>query len=101
MTINKVIIIGNLGQDPEIRKTQDGREIANFSIATSEKWFDKSTGEKKERTEWHKISVFSQGLVDIIKQYVKKGSKLYIEGALQTRKWKDGNGIEKYSTEIV
>ena len=101
MTINKVIIIGNLGQDPEIRKTQDGREIANFSIATSEKWFDKSTGEKKEKTEWHKISVFSQGLVDIIKQYVKKGSKLYIEGALQTRKWKDGNGIEKYSTEIV
>ena len=101
MTINKVIIIGNLGQDPEIRKTQDGREIANFSLATSEKWFDKSTGEKKEKTEWHKISVFSQGLVDIIKQYVKKGSKLYIEGALQTRKWKDGNGIEKYSTEIV
>ena len=101
MTINKVIIIGNLGQDPEIRKTQDGREIANFSLATSEKWFDKSSGEKKEKTEWHKISVFSQGLVDIIKQYVKKGSKLYIEGALQTRKWKDGNGIEKYSTEIV
>lgn len=101
MTINKVIIIGNLGQDTEIRKTQDGREIANFSLATSEKWFDKSTGEKKEKTEWHKISVFSQGLVDIIKQYVKKGSKLYIEGALQTRKWKDGNGIEKYSTEIV
>ena len=101
MTINKVIIIGNLGQDPEIRKTQDGREIANFSIATSDSWLDKSTGEKKEKTEWHKISVFSQGLVDIVKQYVKKGSKLYIEGALQTRKWKDGNGIEKYSTEIV
>jgi single-strand DNA-binding protein len=101
MTINKVIIIGNLGQDPEIRKTQDGREIANFSLATTESWKDKSSGEKKERTEWHKISVFSQGLVDIIKQYVKKGSKLYIEGALQTRKWKDGNGIEKYNTEIV
>ena len=101
MTINKVIIIGNVGQDPEIRLTQDGREIANFSLATTESWKDKSSGEKKERTEWHKISVFSQGLVNIIKQYVKKGSKLYIEGALQTRKWKDGNGIEKYSTEIV
>ena len=101
MTINKVIIIGNLGQDPEIRKTQDGREIANFSIATSEKWFDKSTGEKKEKTEWHRVAIFSQGLVGIAKSYIKKGSKLYIEGALQTRKWKDGNGIEKYSTEIV
>ena len=101
MSINKVILVGNVGQDPEIRLTQDGREISNFSLATTESWKDKSSGEKKERTEWHKISVFSQGLVNIIKQYVKKGSKLYIEGALQTRKWKDGNGIEKYSTEIV
>ncbi len=101
MSINKVIIIGNLGQDPEIRQTKDGKEIANFSLATSESWKDKSTGEKKEKTEWHKISIFSQGLVNIVKQYVKKGSKLYIEGALQTRKWTDDSGVEKYSTEIV
>jgi len=101
MSINKVIIIGNLGKDPEIRQTKDGKEIANFSIATSESWKDKSTGEKKEKTEWHKISIFSQGLVSIVKQYVKKGSKLYIEGALQTRKWTDDSGAEKYSTEIV
>jgi single-strand DNA-binding protein len=101
MSINKVIIIGNLGKDPEIRQTKDGKEIANFSLATSESWKDKSTGEKKEKTEWHKISIFSQGLVNIVKQYVKKGSKLYIEGALQTRKWTDDSGVEKYSTEIV
>ena len=101
MSINKVIIIGNLGKDPEIKQTKDGKEIANFSIATSESWKDKSTGEKKEKTEWHKISIFSQGLVNIVKQYVKKGSKLYIEGALQTRKWTDDSGAEKYSTEIV
>jgi single-strand DNA-binding protein len=101
MSINKVIIIGNLGKDLEIRQTKDGKEIANFSIATSESWKDKSTGEKKEKTEWHKISIFSQGLVNIVKQYVKKGSKLYIEGALQTRKWTDDSGAEKYSTEIV
>jgi single-strand DNA-binding protein len=101
MSINKVIIIGNLGKDPEIRQTKDGKEICNFSIATSESWKDKSTGEKKEKTEWHKISIFSQGLVNIVKQYVKKGSKLYIEGALQTRKWTDDSGAEKYITEIV
>lgn len=101
MSINKVILVGNLGQDPEIRTTQDGREIANFSIATSESWKDKTTGEKKDKTEWHRIVVFSQGLVGIIKNYVKKGSKLYIEGQLQTRKWTDNQGIEKYTTEVV
>lgn len=101
MSINKVILVGNLGQDPEIRSTQDGREIANFSIATSDSWKDKSTGEKKEKTEWHRVVVFSQGLVGIVKNYVKKGSKLYIEGQLQTRKWTDSNGVDKYTTEVV
>lgn len=101
MSLNKVILIGNVGQDPEIRSTQDGRELANFSIATTESWKDKNTGEKKDRTEWHRIVVFSQGLVGIVKNYVKKGSKLYIEGQLQTRKWTDKDGVEKYTTEIV
>ena len=99
--INKVILIGNVGQDPEIRSTQDGREIASFSLATTESWKDKNSGERKDKTEWHRIAVFSQGLVSIIKNYVKKGSKLYIEGALATRKWTDNQGIERYSTEIV
>jgi single-strand DNA-binding protein len=101
MSVNKVILVGNLGQDPEIRNTSDGREIANFSIATSESWKDKSSGEKKEKTEWHRVVVFSQGLVGVVKNYVKKGSKLYIEGSLQTRKWTDNQGVEKYTTEIV
>jgi len=101
MSINKVILVGNVGQDPEVRSTQDGREIANFSLATSDSWKDKNTGEKKEKTEWHRIVIFSQGLVNIIKNYVKKGSKLYIEGSLQTRKWTDSQGIEKFTTEIV
>jgi len=101
MSLNKVTLIGNVGQDPEIRATQDGREIANFSLATTENWKDKNTGEKQVKTEWHRITVFSQGLVGVIKNYVKKGSKLYIEGALQTRKWTDKSGIEKYTTEIV
>jgi single-strand DNA-binding protein len=101
MSLNKVSLIGNLGQDPEIRATQDGREIANFSLATTESWKDKNTGERQSKTEWHRIVVFSQGLVGVIKNYVKKGSKLYIEGALQTRKWTDKSGIEKYTTEIV
>ena len=101
MSINKVILVGNVGQDPEIRVTQDGREIANFSLATTESWKDKSSGEKKERTEWHRVAIFSQGLVGIAKSYIKKGSKIYIEGCLQTRKWTDNNGVEKYSTEIV
>lgn len=100
-SINKVILIGNLGADPEIRHTQDGRGIANLRIATSESWRDKSSGERREKTEWHRVVVFNDGLVKIIEQYVKKGSKVYIEGALQTRKWTDQNGQEKYSTEVV
>ena len=101
MSVNKVILIGNVGQDPEIRATKDGRELANFSLATTENWKDKSTGERQSKSEWHRIVVFSQGLVGIIKNYVKKGSKLYIEGQLQTRKWTDNNGVEKYTTEVV
>ena len=101
MSINKVILVGNLGKDPEIRSTQDGREIANFSLATSESWKDKNTGEKREKTEWHRVVVFSQGLVGVIRNYIKKGTKLYIEGSLQTRKWTDAQGAEKYTTEIV
>ena len=101
MTINKVILVGNIGNDPEIRSTSDGREIANFSLATSESWKDKNTGERKSKAEWHKVSVFSQGLVGIIKNYVKKGTKVYLEGQLQTRKWTDNAGVEKYTTEIV
>lgn len=101
MSINKVILVGNVGQDPEIRSTQDGREIANFSLATTDSWKDKNTGEKKDKTEWHRIVVFSSGLAGIVKNYVKKGSKLYIEGSLQTRKWTDKDGAEKYTTEIV
>ncbi len=101
MSINKVILVGNVGQDPEIRSTQDGREVANFSLATSENWKDKNTGERREKTEWHRIVVFSQGLIGVIKSYIKKGAKLYIEGSLQTRKWTDNQGVEKYTTEIV
>lgn len=100
-SLNKVTLLGNLGRDPEIRSTNEGKEIANFSIATSESWKDKITGEKREKTEWHRIVVFSEGLVKIVKNYVKKGTKLYIEGQLQTRKWVDGEGNEKYTTEIV
>lgn len=101
MSINKVILIGNIGQEPEIRVNQNGQEIASFSLATSDSWKDKNSGEKKERTEWHRIVVFSQGLVGIVKNYLKKGSKVYLEGSLQTRKWTDKNGVEKYTTEIV
>ena len=101
MSINKVILVGNVGQDPEIRTTGDGREIASFSLATSESWKDKSTGEKRDKTEWHRLVIFSQGLVGIAKSYVKKGTKLYIEGSLQTRKWTDKDGVEKYTTEVV
>ncbi len=101
MSINKVILVGNVGGDPEIRSTSDGREIANFSLATSESWKDKASGEKKEKTEWHRVVIFSQGLAGIVKNYVKKGTKLYIEGSLQTRKWTDNAGVEKYTTEIV
>lgn len=100
-SINKVILVGNVGRDPEIRTTQDGKEIASITLATSEHWKDRATGERKERTEWHRVAVFSEGLVNVVKNYVKKGSKLYIEGALQTRKWVDNNGAERYTTEIV
>lgn len=100
-SVNKVILVGNLGADPEIRTTQDGRKIANFSLATSESWKDKNTGERKSKSEWHRVSVFSEGLVKIVENYVKKGSKIYVEGKLQTRKWTDNNGVEKYSTEVV
>ena len=100
-SLNKVTLIGNLGKDPEIRTTNDGRELANFSLATSESWKDKVTGEKKDKTEWHRIVVFNEGLVRVIKSYVKKGSKLYIEGQLQTRKWVDNENKERYTTEIV
>ena len=101
MTVNKVILIGHFGKDPEIRTTADGREIASFSLATSESWKEKSTGERKSKSEWHNVVVFSQGLVGIIKNYLKKGSKVYIEGQLQTRKWTDKTGANKYTTEIV
>jgi single-strand DNA-binding protein len=100
-SLNKVMLIGNLGKDPEIRATQDGREIANLTLATSESWKDKASGERKEKTEWHRIVIFNEHLVSIVKSYVKKGSKLYIEGALVTRKWTDKDGADKYATEIV
>src|SRR5690242_19864089 len=100
-SVNKVILVGNLGADPEIRRTQDGRPIANLRIATSDTWRDKATGERKEKTEWHRVVIFSEPLCKIVKQYLKKGAKVYIEGALQTRKWQDQSGQDKYSTEIV
>ncbi len=100
-SVNKVILVGNLGKDPEIRRTQDGRPIANLSVATSESWRDKATGEKKEKTEWHRVVIFNEGLCKIAEQYLKKGAKVYLEGALQTRKWTDKDGVEKYSTEVV
>lgn len=100
-SVNKVILLGNVGADPEIRRTQDGRPIANLRIATSESWRDRNSGERKEKTEWHSVVVFNEGLCKVIEQYVKKGAKLYIEGALQTRKWQDQTGNDRYSTEIV
>ncbi len=100
-SVNKVILVGNLGKDPEIRRTQDGRPIANLSIATSETWRDKGTGERKEKTEWHRVVIFNEGLCKVAEQYLKKGAKVYIEGQLQTRKWTDKDGVEKYSTEVV
>jgi single-strand DNA-binding protein len=99
--LNKVILIGNVGQEPVIRSTSSGKEIMSLTIATSEFWKDKATGEKKEKTEWHKISIFNENLVSLVKSYVKKGSKLYIEGSLQTKKYVDNSGVEKYTTEIV
>ena len=100
-SVNKVILIGNLGADPEVRRLQDGRPVANLRIATSESWRDKATGERKEKTEWHRVVIFNEGLAKIAEQYLKKGSKVYIEGQLQTRKWTDQQGVEKYSTEVV
>jgi len=100
-SVNKVILVGNLGKDPEIRRTQDGRPIANLSVATSETWRDKGTGERKEKTEWHRVVIFNEGLCKVAEQYLKKGAKVYIEGQLQTRKWTDQSGVEKYSTEVV
>jgi single-strand DNA-binding protein len=100
-SVNKVILVGNLGRDPEIRRTQDGKPIANLSVATSESWRDKNSGERKEKTEWHRVVIFNEGLCKIVEQYLKKGSKVYLEGALQTRKWTDNAGVEKYSTEVV
>ena len=100
-SVNKVILIGNLGADPEIKRTQDGRPIANLRIATSESWRDKNTGERKEKTEWHSVAIFNEGLANVAERYLRKGSKVYIEGALQTRKWQDAQGQDKYSTEIV
>jgi single-strand DNA-binding protein len=100
-SVNKVILIGNLGADPEIRRTQDGRPIANLRIATSETWRDKTTGERREKTEWHRVVIFNEGLCKIVEQYLKKGSKVYLEGALQTRKWQDKDGQDRYSTEVV
>ena len=100
-SVNKVILVGNLGRDPEIRSLQDGTRVANLSLATSESWRDRNSGERKERTEWHRVVIFNENLVKVAEQYLRKGSKVYVEGALQTRKWSDQQGQERYSTEIV
>ena len=100
-SLNKVMLIGNLGADPEIRSFQNGGKVANLRIATSEQWKDRNTGERQERTEWHSVAIFSEGLVNVVERFLKKGSKVYIEGKLQTRKWQDQNGQDRYSTEVV
>ena len=100
-SVNKVILVGNLGADPDIRRTQDGRPIANLRLATSESWRDKSSGEQREKTEWHRVVIFNEGLCRVAEQYLKKGSKVYVEGQLQTRKWQDQSGQDRYSTEVV
>jgi single-strand DNA-binding protein len=100
-SVNKVILVGNVGKDPEVRHTQDGKSIVQLSIATSENWRDKATGERKEKTEWHRVVIFNENIAKIAEQYVKKGTSLYIEGQLQTRKWTDKDGVEKYTTEVV
>jgi single-strand DNA-binding protein len=100
-SVNKVILVGNLGADPEIRRTQDGRPIVNLRLATSETWRDKTTGERRERTEWHRVVIFNEALAKVAEQYLKKGSKIYVEGQLQTRKWQDQQGQDRYSTEVV
>lgn len=100
-SVNKVILIGNLGQDPEIRTFQNGGKVANLRVATSETWKDRNTGERRERTEWHRVAIMSEGLVNVVERYLKKGSKVYIEGQLETRKWQDQSGQDRYSTEVV
>jgi len=100
-SVNKVILVGNLGADPEVRHTQDGRPIVNLRVATSESWRDKASGERRERTEWHRVVIFNENLAKIAEQYLKKGSKVYLEGQLQTRKWQDQSGQDRYSTEVV
>jgi len=100
-SVNKVILVGNLGKDPEVRSTQDGSKIVNFTMATSETWNDRASGERKEKTEWHRVVVFNDRIGDVVEKYCKKGTKVYVEGALQTRKWTDQSGQEKYTTEIV
>jgi single-strand DNA-binding protein len=100
-SVNKVILVGNLGRDPEIRRTQDGRPIANLRVATSESWKDRNSGERREKTEWHSVVIFNENLCKVAEQYLRKGSKVYIEGQLQTRKWQDQQGQERYSTEVV
>lgn len=100
-SINKVIIVGNLGKDPESRAFSNGGKVVNFSVATSETWKDKNSGERKEKTEWHNVSIFNEGLAGVAEKYLKKGSKVYIEGALQTRKWQDQSGNDRYSTEVI
>ena len=100
-SVNKVILVGNLGADPDVKRTQDGRPIVNLSVATSDSWRDKNTGERREKTEWHRVVIFSEGLCKVAESYLKKGSKVYLEGALQTRKWQDKDGNDRYSTEVV
>jgi len=100
-SVNKVILVGNLGADPDVRSTKDGRPVVNLSVATSESWRDKNSGDRREKTEWHRVVLFSEGLCRIAEQYLRKGSKVYIEGQLQTRKWQDDNGNDRYSTEVV
>ncbi len=100
-SVNKVILVGNLGRDPEVRNTQDGRKIVNLSLATSESWRDKQSGERKEKTEWHRVVIFNENLAEVAEKFLKKGAKVFIEGQLQTRKWTDQSGAEKYTTEVV
>ncbi|HVW75427.1 MAG TPA: single-stranded DNA-binding protein [Rhizomicrobium sp.] len=100
-SVNKVILVGNLGKDPEVRRTTAGDPIVNLSVATSESWRDKNSGERKEKTEWHRVVIFNKNLADVAEKYLRKGSKVYVEGQLQTRKWTDKDGAEKYSTEVV
>ena len=100
-SVNKVTLIGNLGRDPEVRTMQDGNSLVNLSIATSENWRDKNTGERRDRTEWHRVVIFNERLADVAQKYLRKGSKVYLEGQLQTRKWTDQSGVEKYSTEVI